>query len=183
MKGIETERTVLRTFTMNDLDALASILGNPEVMKHLEIDCQPLSREKTEIALESIIKHWEKNGFGRWAVVCKEDNKLIGMAGFRTHEDIAELVYILDEPYWDKGLATEIASAILKFGFETQDFERIIALTRPANTASRKVMDKIGMSFKGKANVYGIPVVEYVISQEDYKSKNNPGLKKLESRK
>lgn len=168
MNGIETQRTILRLFTPDDLDDLASILGNPQVMKYLEIDCQPLSRERTEIAINSIIGHWEKNGFGRWAVVFKDDGKLIGMAGFRTHEDIAELVYILDEPYWHRGLATEIATAILKFGFEAHNFSRIIALTRPANAASRRVMDKIGMSFKGEVDIYGISAVEYAISRNEF---------------
>src|SRR4051812_37251392 len=100
MNGIETERAILRMFTINDLDDLASILGNPQVMKYLELDCQPLSREQTEITIASIIRHWETNGFGRWAIVLKKDSKLIGMAGFRSYEQLAELIYILDEPYW-----------------------------------------------------------------------------------
>lgn len=170
MHGIETPRTILRMFTMEDLDDLASILGNPQVMKYLELDCQPLSRDKTAIAIASIIKHWEKNDYGRWAVILKESNQLIGMAGFRTHEDIAELVYVLDEPFWGRGLATEIARAILKFGFETLGFPRIIALTRPANIASRRVMDKLGMKFEKEVDIYGISAVEYVISQEDFES-------------
>jgi RimJ/RimL family protein N-acetyltransferase len=175
MKGIETERTILRIFTMDDLDGLASIFGNPQVMKYLELDCKPLSRETTEIALISIIKHWENNGFGRWAVVSKEDHKLIGMAGFRSHEDCAELVYILDEPYWSKGLATEIARAILKFGFETQNFPVIMAMTRPANVLSRRVLDKLGMNFEREAIAYGIEVVEYTLSQEEYRRRiTNP---------
>ena len=173
MDGIETERTILRMFTPGDLDALASILGNPQVMKYLELDCLPLSREKTETALAGIISHWENKGFGRWAVVSKEDGRLIGMAGFRSHEDVAELVYVLDEPYWHRGLATEIACAILKFGFENHNFSHIVALTRPANGASRRVLDKIGMSFQAEVNVYGISAVEYKISQENYKLKNN----------
>jgi RimJ/RimL family protein N-acetyltransferase len=173
MNGIETERTILRLFTMDDLDDLASILGNPQVMKYLELDCKPLSRETTETALTNIISHWEMNGFGRWAVVSREDNKLIGMAGFRTHDENAELVYILDEPYWGRGLATEIARAILEYGFEKHKFPGIIAMTRPANVLSRRVMDKLGMKFEGEAIVYGIPVVEYSISKEDYIGKHS----------
>jgi RimJ/RimL family protein N-acetyltransferase len=168
MDKIETERAILRLFTMNDLDDLAPILGNAQVMKYLEMDCLPLSREQTEKTIAAIIKHWEDNGFGRWAIVFKENNKLIGMAGFRSHENTAELIYILDEPYWGKGLATEIARAILRYGFEKQNFSRIIAMTRPANAASRRVMDKIGMSFEKEIVIYGISAVEYVISKENF---------------
>jgi RimJ/RimL family protein N-acetyltransferase len=171
MSRIETERTILRLFAMNDLDDLASILGNPQVMKYLEIDCKPVSREQTKTTIASIIRHWENNGFGRWAVVCREDNKLIGMAGFRAHEDIAELVYVLDEPYWGRGLATEIAAAILKYGFEKHDFSRIIAMTRPENAASRRVLDKIGMPFVGEVVIYGISAVEYAVTREDFRTK------------
>jgi RimJ/RimL family protein N-acetyltransferase len=171
MNQLETERTVLRMFTTNDLDDLAAILSSPEVMKYLELDCQPISRKQTQITIESIIRHWKNHGFGRWAVICKEDGKLIGMAGFRSHEDIGELVYVLDEPYWGVGLATEIADAILKYGFEVCNFLSIIAMTRPENVASRRVMDKIGMRFEKEVNVYGVSAVQYSISREDYQSK------------
>ena len=174
MNGIETERAILRQFTMDDLDDLAFVMANPQVMKYLEIDCRPLSREQTETAIANIILHWERHGFGRWAVICKEDRKLIGMAGFRSHEDIAELIYILDEPYWGKGLATEIAGAIIECGFETCKFARIMAMTRPANMASRRVMDKLGMKFEKESEIYGIAAVEYSISKEDFYSRKHP---------
>ncbi len=171
MHEIATERTVLRLPTINDLDDLAVIFGNPQVMKYLDIECKPLTREQTENALVSIINGWKKNGFGRWAIISKEDNKLIGLAGFRRHEDIAELFYILDEPYWGKGLATEIASEVLKVGFERHKFSRIIAMTRPKNTASRRVLDKLRMSFLGELEIYGISAVQYEMTEEDYQLK------------
>lgn len=168
MYEIETERSRLRIPTIDDLDDLALILGNSQVMKYLDVDCQPLSKDQTKTALISIINGWAKNNFGRWMVISKADNKLIGLAGFRRHEDIAELFYILDEPYWGKGLATEIASEILKTGFERHNFPRIVAMTRPANAASRRVLNKLGMSFTGESLVYGISAVEYEILKEDF---------------
>lgn len=171
MYEIETERTRLRIPTIDDLDDLALIFGNPQVMKYLDIDCQPLSKEQTETALISIINGWAKNNFGRWMVISKTDNKIIGLAGFRRHEDIAELFYILDEPYWGKGLATEIAGEILKAGFERHNFPRIVAMTRPANAESRRVLDKLGMRFIGESMVYGISAVEYEIFREEFHSK------------
>jgi len=171
MYEIETERTVLRIPTINDLDDLAVIFANPQVMKYMDIDCKPLTREQTENALVSIISGWKKNGFGRWTIISKEDNKLIGLAGFRRHEDIAELFYILDEPYWGKGLATEIASDVLKVGFERHNFTRIVAMTRPANAASRRILSKLRMSFMGELEIYGISAVEYAITKEDYQLK------------
>jgi ribosomal-protein-alanine N-acetyltransferase len=175
MNQVETERTLLRLFKPEDLDALAGILGNPQVMKYLEVDCKPVSRGQTEKAIASIIRHWGEHTFGRWAVIYKENNELIGMTGFRSHEDIAELVYVLDEPYWGKGLATEIATAALRWGFAERGFPRVVAMTRPANAASRRVMDKLGMLFRGDTEVYGISCVEYSITKDEFFSKHALG--------
>jgi len=165
----QTQRTVLRMFTPDDLDALAAIFGNANVMKYLGLDCKPIAREETETALLSMIKHWKEKNFGRWAVINKEDNRLIGCAGFRSFEEIAELFYILDEPYWGKGLATEIAGECLRFGFEERGLNQIIAFTRPENAASRNVLDKINMRFDGEITIFGVEAVRYVFNREDYK--------------
>ena len=157
-------------FTLEDLDALAAIFGNANVMKYLGLDCKPISREETETAIVSIIKHWKERDFGRWAVTCRENNQLIGCAGFRSYEESAELFYILDEPYWGKGLATEIAGECLRFGFKERDLTEVIALTRPANAASRRVLEKIGMRFDGEVTVFGIDAVRYILKCEDYES-------------
>lgn len=171
MYEIETERTVLRIPTIDDLDALSAIFGNPQVMKYLDVDCQPLTREQTELALVSIINGWKKNGFGRWAVISKEDGKLIGLAGLRKHEDVAELFYVLDQSYWGNGLATEIAGEILKVGFERHNFPRIVAMTRPTNLGSRKILNKLKMSFIGEREIYGIWAVEYEMNRENFRLK------------
>lgn len=168
MYVIETERTYLRLPTIDDLDALAVVFGNPQVMKYLDFDCQPLTREQTEKMLISIIEGWKKNGFGRWTVFSKEDDQLIGLAGLRKHEDIAELVYILNEPFWGKGLATELANEVLRAGFANHDFPKIIAMTRPGNAASRRILAKLKMHFNGEAETYGIQIVEYEMTRKDY---------------
>jgi ribosomal-protein-alanine N-acetyltransferase len=168
MTNLETDRLILRMFTPNDLDLLDGIFSNPNVMKYLGLQGEPMSRTHTETALFSIIKHWERHGFGRWAVISKEDQKLIGCAGLRSYEGIAELVYLIDEPYWGQGLATEIAVGCLNFGFEKHNFEKIIAFARPENTASRKVMEKIGMSFVDEKVVFDVFVVQYELLVKDY---------------
>ena len=131
-----------------------------------------MTLEETETALVSIIKHWERNGFGRWAVISKKDGKFIGCAGLRSFEGIAELVYLLDEPYWGKGLATEIALACLRYGFEQHKFPHIIAMTRPGNERSQNVLQKIGMHFEKEDTAFGVFVFLYSISREDYFASN-----------
>jgi [ribosomal protein S5]-alanine N-acetyltransferase len=93
--GLETERAILRMFTIEDRDALSTIGSNPQVMKYIGLECNPFSREEIKDALITIINHWKTNGFGRGAIISKEANKWIGYAGLRLHEGTAELVYLL----------------------------------------------------------------------------------------
>lgn len=172
MENTETNRLLLRMFTPDDLDDLARIFAKPSVMKYLGLDGQPVLREETETALKSIIKNWELNGFGRWAVILKENGELIGCAGFRSYEGLAELFYLLDEPYWGKGLATEIARECLRFGFNDRRFDKIIAFVRPQNSASRRVLEKIGMRFIQEITIFGVFAVKYEILRENYLQRN-----------
>ena len=176
MNIIETSRTILRKFTMDDLENVAAIFSNPRVMKYLGLNGQPVSRDETREILESIIRFWQTKGYGRMAVISKKNNKLIGVAGLRYYEGDAELFYLLDEPYWGKGLATEIGKAILEYGFEKFDFPRIIAVTRPANAATLRVLDKLGLSFEKEDTVQGVRAFRYAVKQEDFQSRNMPPL-------
>ena len=172
MNIIETSRTILRKFTMDDLDDVAAIFSNPRVMRYLGLNCQPASREETQQILESMIRLWQTKGYGRMAVISKDNNKLIGVAGLRYYEGDAELFYLLDEPYWGKGLATEIGEAILEYGFETHGFPRIIAVTRPANAATLRVLDKLGLKFEKEDLIQGVRAYKYAVTQKEFQSKN-----------
>ena len=169
MDEIDTARLHLRQFTPGDLDELFPIFSDPEVVKYMKT-VDPVSREETERALLSIIKHWEKHGFGRWAVIHKETKRLIGYGGLRNLYGMPELVYLLAKRFWNMGLATELATACLKWGFEKRPFERIAAITRPEHAASRRVMEKIGMSYEKDITYQGVEVVQYTISRETYQS-------------
>jgi ribosomal-protein-alanine N-acetyltransferase len=174
MHEVETARLLLRMFTEDDLDALSEILADPDVMEYIGKDGLPISKEETSVALQSIIRHWQQHGFGRWAVEDKAERKLIGYAGIRSLEGQAEMVYLLAKEYWGRGLATEVAGACLWYGFCQKHFDSILALTRPLNVRSRSVMKKIGMRFETYANYFGIDVVQYIIKIQEYKERASP---------
>jgi RimJ/RimL family protein N-acetyltransferase len=169
MDVIETARLHLRKFTPRDFGDVYPIFSDPEVVKYMKTGA-PVSKEETQTALMSIIKHWKKHGFGRWAVVLKETGKLIGYGGLRNLYGTPELVYLLAKPYWGIGLATELAKACLKWGFEERHFERIVAITKPEHAASRHIMEKIGMVYESDAIYHDIHVVLYAISRSTYRS-------------
>jgi ribosomal-protein-alanine N-acetyltransferase len=150
----ETERLLLRQFGQEDLDDLAAILVKAEVMRYLGLRGEPMRREETDKALLSMISHWRRKGFGRWAAEEKATGRLIGFAGLRSFGRRPELVYLLDSPYWGRGLATEMAQECLRFGFREKAFGEVVAFARPGNVASRRVLEKIGMRYEGRGEFF-----------------------------
>ncbi len=167
MPAIETERLLLRMFRPDDLDELARLFSDPDVLRYVG-DGKPVNREETDKALKSIIKHWTTHGFGRWAVVDKKTHEFVGFGGLRSLFGTPEVVYHLAKAHWGKGLATELARASLRFGFEEHQFERIVAIAKPDNAASIHIMEKIGMLYEMHTSYYNIDVIQYAITREDF---------------
>lgn len=167
MDEIHTRRLWLRRFTPDDLDELALIFSDPLVLKYLTPG-RAATREETKHVLLSMTRHWQRHGYGRWAVVEQCTQRLIGYGGLRCFDGTPELVYLLDRPYWNCGFATEIARGSLDYGFMQRKFERIIALARPDNLASRRVMEKAGMSYERDANFFDVDVVLYAMTRSQY---------------
>jgi RimJ/RimL family protein N-acetyltransferase len=169
MPEFETPRLRLRLFRRDDVDALAAIFSKPAVMRYLP-GGQPIPRERIPAGIERRIQDWETRGFGLFALEDKATGALIGQAGLFPLEetDEVEVAYLLDEPYWGQGLATEAARACLHFGFEQLHLPRIVAVAVPANRASTRVMEKLGMEYQGLAQHYGLGVARYAITRESF---------------
>lgn len=170
MQEIETARLYLRQFTLDDLDELYRIYSDPEIMKYLR---GVRSREATEIAIHTMLKNWEQNNFGMWALVHKIDRKMIGRCGlaFLDKTPEVELGYVLNKVYWNQGLVTEASFASLNYGFDILHLDRIVAIARPENIGSQRVMQKVGMKYEKNAFYYETDVLYYSISRETYQSK------------
>ncbi|BAZ00420.1 putative acetyltransferase [Tolypothrix tenuis PCC 7101] len=155
MFSIETKRLILREFQPQDLHQLAPILANPQVMKFSLTGI--LSSVQTQEKIDSFITSYKAFGFGKWAVIYKESNQLIGYCGIAIeqidHVTEREIGYRLHPNFWGKGLATEAASATIQYGFEQFKFIDIIGIVNPANTASVRVLEKIGMKYE-KATIF-----------------------------
>ena len=165
---IETDRLRLRLFQPQDLDELASMFSDPEVMRYVA-DGKPAGRDVAEKALTSVIDHWRRLGFGRWAAEDKETRQFVGFGGLRSLFGMPEVVYHFAPAHWGKGLATELARASLRYGFEEHRFEKIVAIAKPENAASIRVMEKVGMHYEMNTSYYDIDVVQYVLAREEYK--------------
>ena len=145
-KILETDRLILRTWTIEDAPKLFEICSDECVMRFIGTGKPYQSLEEAEKFLQWATKFQEENGFCRWAVLLKENYEIIGSCGFARPFGIdeIELGYLLARKFWGKGFASEAAGACLKYGFEKLGFREIIAMTDLENAVSQKVLEKIG---------------------------------------
>lgn len=170
MPEIETARLRLRHFSQNDFQDLYRLYSDAEVMKYLSMR----TREQTQASLSKQIQHWQQHNFGMWAVVERESGKIIGRCGLGFLDNTSEvgLGYVFDKSYWNRGIATEASKATLKYGFLEAKLERIVAIAKPENTASVRVIQKVGMTYQKSTRYYGHDVVYYAITRDEWQANN-----------
>lgn len=145
---LETTRLRLRGFRMADLDQLASIYGDSEVMRYIGLGL-PMSREAASERLTAMIFRWETRRIPIWAVEQKDSGELIGRCGFSPYleTDQIELSYTFARRRWSHGFASEAAQACLNFAQDRFAWPSVLARSHPENFASRRVLEKLGFRF------------------------------------
>jgi [ribosomal protein S5]-alanine N-acetyltransferase len=159
---LETPRLRLRGFTPDDIAAHARIVSDPLVTRYLPRGPYP-AEQAPKIAQRTVayfIEHWEKLGFGVWALTDPTTGALIGQCGLNhlAASDEIEVLYLLDRSYWGAGFATEAARAAVETGFDRVGLGRIIGLTAPQNLASQRVLHKVGLRYEEDAVYFGMDV-------------------------
>jgi [ribosomal protein S5]-alanine N-acetyltransferase len=158
---LDTPRLQLRPFRADDAPAAHRVYSDPDVMRYVATG--PLADEAmTARLLEDYIAHQRAWGYSFWAVVERESGALIGDAGlYRTPAGEVELGYTLGRPWWGRGYATEAAGAWLETAFGRLGIAEVVALAEPANTASLRVLEKLGMTRDGERPAFGRPHAVY----------------------
>jgi ribosomal-protein-alanine N-acetyltransferase len=148
MPVLETERLVLRPLCEADLDALATLRADPQVARYLG---QPRTRDEMAERLGKIVDHWQRHGFGIFALLEKGSGRFVGYCGVAYLHDLtdAEVTYGLASPFWGQGLATEALTRCLQNAFEVIGLPRVVGVAAVENTASQSVMVKAGMTLQG----------------------------------
>jgi len=161
---LTTERLLLRPATMDDLDAWHAISRDAE---EAWFGAPNSTLDDARANLQKHMTHQEKHGFGLWAVQLRASGEVIGAAGLNHLADGPEIEvgYRFRREHWGNGYATEAAHASIHFGFGELRFERIVAVTLPTNRASRRVMEKCGMTFVGVMDVFDSAHVKYAIAR------------------
>jgi [ribosomal protein S5]-alanine N-acetyltransferase len=171
---LETKRLTLRPLTFSDAEAMYKMDNNPNV--HNYLGKKPIQTiEECQDYIGQIRNQYIKNKIGRFAVVLKETNEVIGWAGLKfITEPENELVnfydigYRLQEEHWGNGYAQEAAKAWLDYGFFKLKKGTIYASAHVDNRNSRRILEKIGMQLKSEYMWQDIPCVWFELHKYDY---------------
>lgn len=164
MKILETPRLILREFVVEDRDALARVLSDPETMRFYPA---PLDQAAVEEWIARNRRRYSRDGHGLWAMALKSTGGVIGDCGLtvQTVSDVDEIEigYHVRRDCWGQGLATEAARACRGYGFTNLLVDRLISLIRPENLPSRRVAEKNGMTVWKEVIRKGFPHLVYSI--------------------
>lgn len=168
MDNIETKRLLLRPLSLGDLDSLFELYQDIDLMRY--ITGQTRSYENTKARLNVYLSDHERYGFGLCAAILKSSGEMIGRCGLEPVESKVglegDIGWMFKKKYWGRGLATEFGQAMIEYGFTRLPVRRIFARADVANTASIRVMQKLGMKFVKAGQVE----VVYELWHPDFKT-------------
>lgn len=151
---IETDRLVLRRFTVEDAEAMyRNWACDPEITRFLRW-APHANAEVTRGLLEEWVENYRKQDYYHWAIEVKEDHALIGSIGILDVSELdecGEIGYCISKRWWGKGIMTEAVKALIAFAFQKIGLHRLEAYHSVNNPASGRVMQKAGMIFEGTA--------------------------------
>ena len=183
---LETPRLTIRQFTEDDVDNLFDLNSDPEVMRYLT-GGRPIAREKIrdEIIPFHLASYNRFDRLGTWAAESAATGQFLGWlhfcpgAGSDADTANVDLGYRLCRSAWNKGYATEGARAVISMGFTDLGVERVFARAMAANGASRRVMEKCGLTLVRTIPYEGADViegaergkVEYALTRSEWKAR------------
>lgn len=164
---LETERLYLREMNEDDYEALSQILQDEETMYAYN---GAFSAAETRDWLDRQIARYQKYGFGLWAVVVKENGRMIGQCGLTMQpwndREVLEIGYLLRKDCWHKGYAIEAAKACKEYAFTKLNADEVCSIIRDTNQASQKVAVRNGMNVTDRWTKHyrGIDMPHYLYS-------------------
>ncbi|WP_088013924.1 GNAT family N-acetyltransferase [Gottfriedia acidiceleris] len=148
---LETNRLILRKLTKDDIEEMFLYGSNEEVSKYVSWETHKTLSD-TKKFIDFVLNKYENSQVALWGIQYKGNGKLIGTIDFvwwdQKHK-IGEIGYVISQDYWGKGIMTEAAKEVIKFGFDEMELIRIQARCFVENIGSSRVMEKVGMSFEG----------------------------------
>ena len=162
---LTTPRLRLRPFTLADQDVIHAVYADPDVMRFVGHGAHR-SLAETANALRIYGDVLAQRGYSFLAVTERESGAVIGDGGLHPMGGVGpdvELGYTLARSVWGRGYATELGRALVAYAFTTLRVPRVVAQVEPANAASRRVLEKLGMTERQVRTAYGRPHLLYAI--------------------
>jgi len=161
---LESPRLWLRELTLDDLDFVAEMLADPDVMRFYP---KRLDRTESRVWIERQRQRYRDDGHSLWLVVERATGRPLGQVGLIRQVvrgvPESEIGYLIHRPYWRRGFATEAALGVRQHAFETLGRRRVISLIRPENTPSQGVARKLGMQAEGEVLCQGLTHVVFAV--------------------
>ena len=150
MKILETERLILRQLTTDDSKFILELLNDPSFIRNIGDRNVRTIEDACSYILNGPVASYTKNGFGLYVVLIKETNESIGMCGLIKRDGLedVDIGYALLPRYWSKGYAVEAARATMAYGRDVIGLRRLVAVVDPANEASIRVLEKLGLRYE-----------------------------------
>lgn len=155
MQICATERLRLRRLTVEDAPFMVELLNEPSFLENIGDKGVRTLEEAREYLRTGPLASYEQHGFGLLLVTWQ--GTPIGMCGLLKREglDAPDIGYAFSPRYWSQGYAIEAATAVLRYAQETLRLNRLLAITKPENQASIRVLEKLGFTFSGMVKLPG----------------------------
>ncbi len=161
MEDLRTQRLLLRRWRPTDRAPFAALNADPRVMEHFPA---PLTHAESDSMADRIGAHFERHGFGLWAVEVPGVVDFAGFVGLNVpifdapFMPCSEIGWRLAVPHWGHGYAQEASREVLRYAFEVKRMPEVVSFTVPLNLRSRRVMEAIGMT-RNPADNFDHPLV------------------------
>jgi RimJ/RimL family protein N-acetyltransferase len=175
-----TQRLRLEPFDEQHLDGLFEMNQLPEVMRYL--GGQPETREQTAAGIGRVQRSWATLGTSWWAFIELEGGRLAGAGCIQylrreaavpsdlklLRANPLEIGWRLHTDFWRQGLASEAAASMCAYAFEDLAAKELLAVRHPENADSARVMDRLGMRYRGLEPWYGATLATHVLSRGEW---------------
>jgi [ribosomal protein S5]-alanine N-acetyltransferase len=154
--AVETERLLLREFTLADAPYMLRQLNEPSFIENIA-DRGVRTLQQAEAYLQNgAMTSYQRNGYGFWAVIEKSSRQIIGMCGLVKRDNLPhpDLGYAFLPEYFGHGLAFEATRACITAARQDFGIQRLLAIVNPGNHPSRRLLDKLGFAFNGMHAIY-----------------------------
>jgi [ribosomal protein S5]-alanine N-acetyltransferase len=158
MIELETKRLLLRRFDEDDAEAFFMLNSDPQIVRYTAQKALVSVEESMRVLNSEDFRADEKLGLGRFACVEKNSGRVVGLVGLKRVAglDCVDIGFRFLSEVWGKGVATEAAAAVIKYGHEQLMLKQIVATVFPENIASIKVLEKLGLSFQRRIRLGGV---------------------------